>query len=160
ENLSETMRIQRKDAELGIEGRNFAVHQLNQQADVLRTAAGSLGAMGNVDTGGGGGLNPVGLMTGMAIGGAMGSQIGGMMTGINQMSSPPPFPTASYYTAVNGQQSGPYSLEQLKQYVQSGEFNKDYYVWKQGMSSWALAKDVPELSSIWGTIPPPVPTTL
>ncbi|KAA6322106.1 hypothetical protein EZS27_028322, partial [termite gut metagenome] len=26
ENLSETMRIQRKDAELGIEGRNFAVH--------------------------------------------------------------------------------------------------------------------------------------
>ena len=75
-NLDETMRIKRKDLELGVEGNNFNVHQLNQQTDVLKTAAENLGEMSNVNLGGGGGLNPAGLMMGMGIGGAMGNQMG------------------------------------------------------------------------------------
>ncbi|MEI2422627.1 hypothetical protein V6O07_20280, partial [Arthrospira platensis SPKY2] len=53
ENLDETMRIKRKDMELGVEGKNFQVHQLNKSADVLKTAAENLGEMSNVNLGGG-----------------------------------------------------------------------------------------------------------
>ena len=157
ENLSETMRIQRKGMELGVEGSNFAVHQLNQQTDVLKTAADSLGQMGNVDFGGGGGgMNPVGLMAGMAVGGAMGNQMGGMMNNINK--TPPPQPSIAFHISINGQQSGPYNFDQLKQYVQSGQFTKNHHVWKEGMSSWELASNVTELTSVFVSVPPPPPT--
>jgi membrane protease subunit (stomatin/prohibitin family) len=75
-NIDELNRIQRKDIEMGVEGKNFAVHQLNQQTDVLKTAAQNLGSMGNT---GGDGINPAGMMTGMMMGGAMGGQMAGMM---------------------------------------------------------------------------------
>lgn len=156
ENLSETMRIQRKDTELGVEGKNFAVHQLNQQTDVLKTTAEGLGQMGNVDFGGGGGMNPVGLMAGMAVGGAMGNQMGGMMNNINK--TPPPQPSIAFHISINGQQSGPYNLEQLKQYVQSGQFTKNHHVWTEGMASWELASNVAELTSVFVSVPPPPPT--
>lgn len=156
ENLEESMRIQRKDVELGVEGKNFAVHQLNQQTDVLKTAAENLGEMGSVDLGGGGGLNVAGLMVGMGIGGAMGNQMGGMMNNINN--TPPPLPVSTYHVALNGQQLGQFSLEQLKQSVQNGQFTKNHHVWKEGMSAWELAENVTELTSLFSSIPPPPPT--
>lgn len=157
ENLDETMRIKRKDMELGVEGKNFQVHQLNKSADVLKTAAENLGEMGNVNLGGGGGLNPAGLMMGMGIGGAMGNQISGMMGNLNQQTPPPP-PKLQYFIALNGQQSGPFTIEQLKQYVQGGQFTKQHHVWKEGMSAWELAENVQELSSVFSVVPPPPPT--
>lgn len=157
ENLDETMRIKRKDMELGVEGKNFQVHQLNKSADVLKTAAENLGEMSNVNLGGGGGLNPAGLMMGMGIGGAMGNQIGGMMGNLNQQNPPPP-PTIQYFIALNGQQTGPFTTEQLKQLAQGGQFTKQHHVWKQGMSAWELAKNVQELSSVFSVVPPPPPT--
>ncbi len=160
ENLSETMRINRKDTELGVEGRNFAVHQLNQQTDVLKTAAESLGEMGNVDLGGGGGLNPVGLMTGMAIGGAMSNQMGGMMNNIGrQPPMPPSAPITLYHIALNGQQSGPFTFDQLKQFAITAQFTKEHHVWKEGMSGWELADKMTELAPVFGVTPPPLPTT-
>jgi hypothetical protein len=155
ENLAETTRIQRKDMEMGVEAKNFTVHQLNQQTDVLKTAAENLGAMGNMNLGGGG-INPIGLMTGMAIGGAMGNQMGGMMNNITN--TPPPIPTLAFHVSFNGQQSGPFGLEQLKQFVQSGQFTKNHHVWKEGMTGWELASNVQELVSIFSAVPPPPPT--
>jgi membrane protease subunit (stomatin/prohibitin family) len=160
ENLDETMRIKRKELELGVEGSNFAVHQLNQQTDVLKTAAENLGEMGNVNLGGGGGdsggLNPVGLMVGMGIGGAMGNQMGGMMSNINK--TPPPPPVLTYHISLNGQQSGPFNIEQLKQFAQSGQFTKKHHVWKEGMAGWELASNVSDLATIFSVVPPPPPT--
>lgn len=156
ENLFETTRIQRKDLEMGVEGKNFAVHQLNQQTDVLKTAAESLGAMGNVNLGGGGGgggFNPIGMMTGMAIGSAMGNQMGGMMT--NQ--TPPPPPISAYHISLNGQQSGPYNLEQLKQFSSNEQFTKNHHIWKDGMAGWELASNIPELNLLFSSVPPPPP---
>ena len=110
-------RINRKNAELGVEGSNFAVHQLNQQTDVLKTASENLGQMSNVDLGGGGGgFNPAGLMFGMGIGGAMGNQVGGMMNNMNN--TPPPPPQIQYSVSVNGQTAGPFDLQQLQQMLQ------------------------------------------
>jgi membrane protease subunit (stomatin/prohibitin family) len=157
ENLDETMRIKRKDMEMGVEGKNFQVHQLNKSADVLKTAAENLGEMSNVNLGGGGGLNPAGLMMGMGIGGAMGNQIGGMMGNLNQQNPPPP-PTVQYFIALNGLQTGPFTIEQLKQFAQGGQFTKQHHVWKQGMSVWELAENVQELSSVFSVVPPPPPT--
>ena len=101
------------------------------------------------------------MMAGMAMGGAVGSgmasAIGGMMQGMNQ--TPPPQPSASYHIANNGQQKGPFSTEQLKQLVATGELTPDTHVWKQGMSDWQLANQVEEFRNILGSIPPPPPKT-
>jgi membrane protease subunit (stomatin/prohibitin family) len=82
QNLEETLRVQREEAQraqkLQTETNFINTHALNQQADVLKTAAGSLGTMGQVG-GDGSGMNPAGMMTGMALGGAMGNQMAGMM---------------------------------------------------------------------------------
>jgi membrane protease subunit (stomatin/prohibitin family) len=153
-NLDEMARIQRKDAEMGVEGKNFAVHQLNQQADILKTAANNLGEMANVNLGNGG-FNPLGIMAGMSVGGAMGSQMSNMMG--NLSSTPPPPPAIAYHIALNGQQSGPFSIEQLKEYATTGQFTKQHYVWKPGMSSWEAATDAQGLSGIFETVVPPPP---
>ena len=79
----------------------------------LATTAFGVGGLISVVTnlGGGGGLNPVGLMTGMAIGGVMGNQMGGMMNNMNN--TPPPPPVSTYHVALNGQQLGQFTIEQL-----------------------------------------------
>lgn len=162
-NLDEMMRIQRKEAELGVEGKNINVHQLNIQGDVAKTAAESLGELGGAGTGGdGSGINPAGMMAGMMMGGAVGSgmagMMGNMMQGVNQpvQSSPPP-PNSQYFIALSGQQSGPYSLLQLQQMVQNGSLTKNHHVWKQGMSEWLLATEEQEVAKLFSSVPPPPP---
>ena len=171
-NAEETMRIQREEAQraqrLQTETNFIGAHALNQQTDVLKTGAVNLGQMSSM--GGGstnGGMNPAGMMTGMMMGGAMGQQIAGMMNNMGQnmqnaMNTPPPTPNISYYTAVNGAQSGPFNTAQLTQMAQNGQLTKQTYVWKQGMAQWALAGDVQELQSLFapptqGSMPPPMP---
>jgi membrane protease subunit (stomatin/prohibitin family) len=159
-NIDELNRIQRKDIEMGVEGKNFAVYQLNKQSEVLKTAAENLGQMSDVNLGGGVGMSPAGMMMGMGIGGAMGNQMGGMMNNINQppQQVPPPPPVLAFHIALNGQQSGPFNLEQLKQYAQNGQFTKNHHVWKEGMAGWDLAINVAELISVFSVVPPPPPT--
>lgn len=109
-----------------------------------------------------GGSNP-GLDMGMGM--AMAQQMSQMMNQQNQNqqqnnnnSGPPPIPgPVSYFVAVNGQQQGPFTLPSLQQMLSVGSFNRDSLVWKQGMSGWLKAGDVPELSSLFGAAPPPIP---
>ena len=168
-NLEETMRIQREEAQraqrLQTEQNFIGAHALNQQTEVLKTGAKSLGQMGSMSqgTGGGGSMNPAGMMTGMMMGGAMGTQMAGMMNSMGQqmqsaMNTPPPMPNVQYMIAVNGQQSGPFDMSQLQQLVQTGQMNAQTYVWKQGMAQWELAGNVQELASLFAApAPPPVP---
>jgi len=162
-NLDEMMRIQRKEAELGVEGRNINVHQLNIQGDVAKTAAESLGELGGAGAGSdGSGINPAGMMAGMMLGGAVGSgmagMMGNMMQSVNQPAqSPPPPPNFQYFIALSGQQSGPFSLLQLQQMVQNGSLTKNHHVWKQGMSDWVLATEEQEVSKLFSSVPPPPP---
>jgi hypothetical protein len=157
ENIGEMARINRKNAELGVEGSNFAVHQLNQQTDVLKTASENLGQMSNVNLGGGAGLNPAGLMFGVGIGGAMGNQVGGMMNNMNNTPPPPPPAQNSFHISLNGQQAGPYSIEQLKQLAINNQFTREHHVWKAGMAAWELASVNNEVSIIFNSVPPPPP---
>ena len=167
QNMEETLRIQREEAQraqkLQTEGMNMSAHQLNQQTDVAKTAAESMGKMGSGGSGGGGGgMDPGSMMASMAMGGAVGSgmagAIGGMMGGMNQPNqTPPPTPQIQYSVSVNGQQSGPFGWPELQQMSQNGQLTKETHVWKQGMSEWALAGQVQELAALFNSPPPPPP---
>jgi membrane protease subunit (stomatin/prohibitin family) len=164
ENMEETMRIQREEMQraqkLQTESQNMSAHQLNQQTEVAKKAAESMGQMGSGS--GGGGMDPGSMMASMAMGGAVGSQmagaVGGMMGGMNQTNqTPPPPPQVKYNISNNGQQSGPYGFQELQQLVQSGQLTKETHVWKQGMAEWALAGNVDELNALFNSPPPPPP---
>jgi membrane protease subunit (stomatin/prohibitin family) len=165
-NMEETLRIQREEAQraqkLQTETNFMGAHALNQQTDVLKTGAESLGQMGNIGGVGSGGMNPAGMMTGMMMGGAMGNQMAGMMNNMGQnmqqqQNTPPPPPTISYSVSVNGQTTGPFNLQQLQQMVQNGQLQQNTHVWKQGMAGWETAGNVQELASLFGAVPPPPP---
>jgi len=176
ENMEETLRIQREEMQraqrLQTETNFMGAHSLDQQTDVLKTGAQNLGQMGsmNMGSGGGGSMNPAGMMTGMMMGGAMGQQMAGMMQNMGQnmqqaMNTPPPMPDVQYHISVNGAQAGPYNMQQLAQMAQNGQLTLQTYVWKQGMSNWAFAKDVPELAGLFappasGSMPPPPPPSM
>ena len=164
-NMEETLRLQREEAQraqkLQTETNFMGAHALNQQTDVLKTGAESLGNMSNMG-GGSGGMNPAGMMTGMMMGGAMGNQMAGMMNSMgqnmqNQQNMPPPPPTIAYSVSVNGQTAGPFHLQQLQQMVQNGQLTPNTHVWKQGMAAWELAGNVQELATLFGAVPPPPP---
>lgn len=182
QNMEESLRIQREEAQraqkLQSEQAFIGAHSINQQTEVLKQAAGSLGQMGKMDLGGGnngGGMNPAAMMTGMAMGGAMGGQMAGMMNNMGQQMqqamqqqtqqqqmTPPPMPgvaNISYMVSANGQQFGPFNMQQLQQMVQNGQLTIQTYVWKQGMVNWEMAGNVQELASLFGTVPPPMPPT-
>ncbi len=166
ENLEETLRIQREEAQraqkLQTETNFINTHAINQQADVLKTAAENLGNMTQTGGGDGSGMNPAGLMTGMALGGAMGNQMAGMMnqmTGaVNQpQNTPPPLPVESFFIALNGQQAGPFKMTELLQLVTSNQITKETLVWKSGMTAWEKAENVAEFSTLFNQVPPPIP---
>lgn len=72
--------------------------------------------------------------------------------------APPPVPQPTmFFVAVNGQQSGPFPIDQLQAQATSGQFTRDSLVWKNGMAGWTAAGEVPELQSLFAAVPPPLP---
>ena len=166
ENLEETLRIQREEAQraqkLQTETNFINTHAINQQADVLKTAAENLGNMSQTGGGDGSAMNPAGLMTGMALGGAMGNQMAGMMNqmagAVNQpQNTPPPLPVESFFIALNGQQAGPFKTAELLQLISTNQITKDTLVWKAGMPAWEKAENITEFSTLFNQVPPPIP---
>ncbi len=167
-NMEETLRIQREEMQraqrLQTETNFMGAFGMEQQAEILKTGAQSLGQMGNMG-GGGGGTNPAGMMTGMMVGGSLGQQMAGMMQNMGQhmqnaMNTPPPVPNVQYYISFNGAQAGPFTIPKLTEMVQSGQMTAQTYVWKQGMPNWELAGNVQELAALFatpGNTPPPPP---
>ena len=119
----------------------------------------------NMGDGGGMGFNPAAMMASMAVGGAVGQNIAGamngMLSGMGQTMqggvTPPPVPVAAYNVAVNGQATGPYDINVLRQMVLSGQFVASSMVWKAGMAEWVRADSVDELKDLFANIMPPIP---
>ncbi len=171
----ERMRIQREEGQYAqhkaTQTANIGAFQVEKQAEVGVAGAEALGHMGEngaggVDLGNGSvGFNPAAMMAGMAVGGAVGQNIAGsmnnMMSGINQPmhpgTTPPPIPTVAYNVAVNGQPTGPFDLNVLKQMVTTGQFTAESLVWKAGMTEWQKAGTVDELKEVLANIMPPIP---
>jgi membrane protease subunit (stomatin/prohibitin family) len=106
---------------------------------------------------------------GMGMGFVMAQQMGNLMNPqntsqqVNQQAgagTPPPMPASvQYYYALDGQQAGPVSFDQLKTLFAARKINKDTLVWKQGLPNWSPLKDVEELKAfLGGNTPPPLPT--
>lgn len=187
-NMDETLRVQREEAQraqrLQTETQFLGAHALNRQADVMQTAAQNMGGGGGFGGGSGSsGINPAQFMTGMAVGGALGNQMAGMVNSVGQQMTnqwqqtmnqpggavPPPMPGAApatqYTVAINGQQYGPYTVDQLRQMVTQGQVTAQTFVWAPGMPQWTAAGQVPELAVLFAPpmpaggapVPPPMP---
>lgn len=128
----------------------------------------SMGAVGNLDNymkfqaaqGIGQGGGTMSDMMGAGMGMVMAQNMANQMNqgGGGAAAAPPPIPQeSSYHVAVNGAQTGPFTVSQLTQQAASGQLTRESLVWKQGMTAWTTAGEVPELSSVFGSVPPPLP---
>ena len=74
--------------------------------------------------------------------------------------TPPPLPdsaTEGYFVNLNGQSTGPYDVNGLKELINSGQLTRNSLVWKEGMEGWLIAGLVQELDPLFTvTAPPPV----
>lgn len=165
EHLLEMNRIKREEAQrrarLGTETEFISTHKVNIQGDVAKTAAESLGMMGTSIDGDGNGFNPTGMVAGMMLGGTVGSNlanmVGGVMNNVGTIPPPPPPAPVIYYVLLNGQQYGPCDIAAVREMITSGRITGETYVWKQNTPAWVEARTLPELSDIFGMIPPPPP---
>lgn len=105
---------------------------------------------------------------GMGMGFVLAQQMGQLFnqqtstSGTSQTSvgAPPPIPQQTqYFYALNGQQQGPISFDQLKALFAGRTVNKETLIWKQGLVDWSPLKDIDELKVfLGGNTPPPLPS--
>lgn len=136
--------------------KQLGVNYIQQkQIDIAQTAAGNEGA-GNF----------MGVGMGMGVGQQMGQMIANAMqqSGIAGQGAPippPPPSSASFYVAVNGQTTGPYPLDRIRQMIINGEVVASTYVYRLGGTAWVAAQTEPEIARIFNELlPPPPPPTM
>jgi hypothetical protein len=64
-----------------------------------------------------------------------------------------------WYIHTAGRKEGPYSIEELRAKISSGQIAGEIFVWKEGFAAWKKLTDVPELAEIQqlaGSTPPPI----
>jgi len=73
--------------------------------------------------------------------------------------SQPPEVAHEWYTAVDGQQFGPFSFEQVQLQIRGGQLIGRHYVWHEAMDNWTRIRDVAALEPYLPatTVPPPPP---
>ena len=152
---------------------NINVPESVQKAIDQRSAMGALGSaslgpapnlgafqqyqMGNAlgQSGGGGGVG-AGLNMGMGL--AMAGQMLNQQQQQPLMQSPPPMPSsASWFFGINGQNVGPLSLEVVRQFVSMGQITAETLAWTAGQPAWTAAGQLPALSQLFSSGPPPMP---
>ena len=110
--------------------------------------------------------NPNGGMMGAGMGAGMGMGMMGQMgnafqnqrfNGNTGANIPPPPPITQYFVAVNGAQTGPFTIQQLQAMAVTNQFNKQSLVWKQGMAGWLAAETQSDLLGLFNAMPPPPP---
>ena len=61
----------------------------------------------------------------------------------------------SWYVAVNGQQQGPFSQEQMQNGLASGQYDQGTLVWTEGYQEWVVVSKAKELHQAVVPQPPP-----
>lgn len=167
-----TQRISPKVGEYGLTLHTLLVENISLPPNVeealdKRTSMGVIGdlkqytqfqtaeAIGNAAKNPGGGM---GDAMGLGAGFAMAQQMAQAMGSPGGPAAPPPLPgSVQFFVAVNGQQTGPFTFDQLREQAAGGSLQPSSLVWKAGMAQWAKAIEVPEVASIVGRTPPPIP---
>ena len=175
----ENLRIKREEAQYAqrkqTQSANFAAYQLEQQTTIGVAGAEALGKMGNAggtEMSGGSGFNPVGLVTGMAIGGAISHNLTDAINGMVGASTsndihqgqvtPPPIPESSYHIVLEGQAKGPFPVSVIRTMIANGVVTENSLVWKAGKSTWEKAIDQVDLSECFSSTSydiPPIPNS-
>lgn len=136
-----------KRASLGALGGVMNQYTQMQAADAMRAAADNPGGTGNT----------MGMFMGAQLGNMTGNNVSNTVAAPPPAQAvPPPIPVVAFFVAVNGQQTGPFSLEQLKVQALSGAFTRDSLVWTEGMAAWQSAGSVAALNVVFGAVPPPI----
>lgn len=128
-------------------------YQQISAADALREAAAS---------GGGGELaGGLGIGAGLAMGTQFAAQLQNQQNQGVASGGPPPLPdgqiSASWFAGVSGERIGPLSIEELKAYIDSGRISRDTLLWREGLTDWLPAENVPDVSGLFASEPPPLP---
>lgn len=129
-------------------------YQQMSMADAMKAAANNPGGGGGME-----GMMGMMMMNNMMQNQQMQHQMMNQQA-YGQAAPPPPPIMSQYYLAVNGQQQGPFNMQQLQQMAAQGQFTQSTQVWKQGMAGWAPANTVAELSQVFGAVPPPPPPAM
>ena len=87
------------------------------------------------------------------------TRVAGVNTGVN-MATPQPVgqqpvaapavaePAVVSYAAINGNQAGPLSEEELSRLIDREIVDGDTLLWRAGLSGWSQAKNIPEVYKI------------
>jgi len=106
----------------------------------------------------GGASEGIGMGMGFALANKMSQTFSPASNNATQ-STPPPIPQQTqYFVALNGQQSGPFSLADLANQIKSGAVTRQTLIWNQALVEWTKASEVAELASYFSVMPPPLPT--
>lgn len=106
---------------------------------------------------GGGASDGVGLGMGIAIANRMSESLGA--SGSGALAGPPRIPVeAKFYVAVNGHQTGPFTLAEMSNKVSAGDLAAESLVWTHGQADWQAAKNQAELNELFSHQPPPPPS--
>jgi hypothetical protein len=74
-------------------------------------------------------------------------------------------PQIRYFMAAGDKQYGPFGIEQMQTFRQTGQLTAAHLVWREGLASWSPASQLPDLAPIFGATsaslpePPPFPPT-
>jgi membrane protease subunit (stomatin/prohibitin family) len=131
-----------KRTSIGVVG-NLDQYTKFQAANAMEDAANNTGGAGEA--------------FGFGLGMAAGQRATQAMNTPAPAAGPPPLPAAEWYVGVGGQQQGPFDLNALASQVAAGSLTRDTLVWKNGMAVWTAAGQLPELSSVFASVPPPLP---
>jgi len=106
----------------------------------------------------GGASEGIGMGMGFALANKMSQSFAPSPNNTTQ-STPPPIPQQTqYFVALNGQQSGPFSLADVAHQIKSGAVTRQTLIWNQTLVEWTKAGEVAELGSYFSVMPPPLPT--
>ena len=138
-----------KRTQMGVIG-NLGAYTQFQTAEAIEDMANNPNA----------GANAMGMIAGVG----MGNIMGGAMQGAAQppaaqpAAGPPPLPNQpQWYAALDNQQAGPFTPDQIRQLIGEGRIARETLVWKQGLADWLQAGQVSEIKEYFCETPPPLP---
>jgi membrane protease subunit (stomatin/prohibitin family) len=136
-----------KRSSMGVIG-NMQAYSQYQTANAIGDAAKNPSGMAGMG---------VGLGAGMAMANQF-AQAATAAPSAQVTAGPPPLPGAvTYFAAIDGKQSGPMDESKLQEAIGAGKLTAATLVWTAGMAKWTPAGQVPALSGLLASVPPPLP---
>ncbi len=128
------------------------MYQMDRTFDVLEITAGNEGAGSFTSAG-------LGLGAGLGMGNVFKNQfsaMSGVMSNGDAQAPPPPI-TNPFYFVIDGKQSEPYTMDDVRSLIDNNTINENTQAWIKGMSKWQLAKELDQLKDLFSDVPPPLP---